>query len=181
MCTDVRIQTESHTSHLAFLGCQFVDDFQLGNALDVETEDIVVQSEVDFPVALADTGINNLRTGETSSHTGLYLATADAVGTQSCFADDTQDAGIGIGLDGIMDAEALVLLSLTVNGTERFAQQLRVVVVERCLYPFQFIFRKNSFTHFCVVGLITNYLNSWSLRLCRARFLSSSRMRNEML
>ena len=60
MCTDVWIQTECHASDLV-LGCsQFIDDLQLRNALHIEAEDIIVKSQIDFPIRLADTGIHDL-------------------------------------------------------------------------------------------------------------------------
>ena len=54
--THVGVQAEGHAGRLALLLCQLVDDFQLGNTLNVEAEDVVVKSEVDFPVALAYAG-----------------------------------------------------------------------------------------------------------------------------
>ena len=64
MGTNVGIQTESHASYLILSCCQFVDNFQFRNALNVETEDVVVQSEIDFPIALADAGIDDLAAGK---------------------------------------------------------------------------------------------------------------------
>ena len=57
--THIGIQTESHASHLALLGCQLVDNLELGDALYVKTEDVVVQSKFDFPIALTYTSIND--------------------------------------------------------------------------------------------------------------------------
>ena len=56
----IGVQTESHTGHFALGSCQFIDDLQFGYALYVETEDIVVETEIDFPVGLSYACINNL-------------------------------------------------------------------------------------------------------------------------
>ena len=60
MGTYIWVQAEGDACYLALLGCQFVDDLQLGDALHVEAEDIAVEAEVDFPVALSHTSIDNL-------------------------------------------------------------------------------------------------------------------------
>ena len=44
VCTYIRVQTEGHTSHFILSRCQFVDNFKLWNTLNIETEDVVVQS-----------------------------------------------------------------------------------------------------------------------------------------
>ena len=119
MSAYIGIQTESHTSHLALGSSQFVDDLQFRDALHVEAEDVVVQSEVNLPVALADTGINNLLVGEPSLDAGFYLATTDAVSTQASLTDNLQHLGVGIGLDSIVHTEAFVLAGLLIDGAKR--------------------------------------------------------------
>ena len=81
MRTHIGVQTEGDTGHLSFLSCQFVDNLQLGYALNIKTEDIIIESEIDFPISFANTGIYNLRSGETSLDRGFYLATAHTVGS----------------------------------------------------------------------------------------------------
>ena len=81
MGTHVGIQTEGHTSHLA-LGCsQLINHLQFRDALHIEAENIVIQAEVDLPVALAYTSVDNLRTRETCLDTGFYFATTNAIDT----------------------------------------------------------------------------------------------------
>ena len=180
MGTDVGVETECHTGRLAPLGCQFVDNLQFGNAFDIEAEYVVVETEIDFPVALADTGINNLCCRKTGAQRGFYLTTADTVGAKSCLADSAQYLRVGIGLDGIVNHKALMLSGFGIDSLQRLSQQFRIVIVERCLQLLEFIDRKYSFCH-CVVLLLCYLLNNVLLKLWRARFLSSSRMRNEML
>ena len=79
MSPHIRIQTESYTSHLVLGSSQLVDYLQLGDALHVETENVVVKTEINFPVALANTGIDNLLFRKTCLDTSLYLATTDTV------------------------------------------------------------------------------------------------------
>ena len=66
MGTHIGVQTECHARHLTLGCCQLVDDLQLRDALNVEAEDIIVKSEIDLPVTLANACIDNLLTGETS-------------------------------------------------------------------------------------------------------------------
>ena len=100
------------------------------------------QSQLNLPIALADTCIYNLVGSETGFQSRLDLTTADAIGTQSSFTDDAQHLGVGIRLDGIVNHEAFVFRYLCIDGMERCSQQLRVIIVERCLYPFKFVYRK---------------------------------------
>ncbi len=60
MCSHIRVQTEGDTCHLPFLGGKLVDDLQFGNTFHVEAENVVVKTEVDLPVALSDTGEDDL-------------------------------------------------------------------------------------------------------------------------
>ena len=117
MGSHVRIQTEGDACHLPLVGCQFVDDFQFRDALYVETEDIVINAEIDFPVALAHTSEDNLRDREPSLDRGLDLTATHTVGSQSGLTDDAEHFRIGIGLDSIVHHESLVAASLFMDGT----------------------------------------------------------------
>ena len=147
MCADVGIQAESHAGHLTFCGSQFIDDFQFGDALHVETEDIVVQSEIDLPVGLAYTCIDHLIVGEPGLDACFYLTTADAVGSHAGFTYQTEHLRIGIGLDGVVHHKTLMLASLLVDGAQRLAQHLRIVVVEGRLYRLHLLYGEFSFAH----------------------------------
>ena len=59
MRPDIRIDTESDISDLILSGSQFVDDFQFGDRLYIETEDAIFQSEVDLPIRFPDSGKND--------------------------------------------------------------------------------------------------------------------------
>ena len=87
VCTDIRIDAESHLSHLT-LGCsQFVDDFQFGYGFYIEAEDVVVKAIVDFLIGLAYTGKHNLVAWETGFYGCTYFASAYTIGTKSAFAN----------------------------------------------------------------------------------------------
>ena len=111
----VGVQPECHAGGFAFLRSQLIDNLQFGYALHIEAEDVVIQSEIDFPVSLTYTGIDNLVAGEPCPQGCFYLASTDAVSTQSCLTDDAQHFGIGICLDGIVYAEALMLLGFVID------------------------------------------------------------------
>ena len=83
MCTHVRIDPEADVRHLAFSFSQLVDNFQFGDTLYVKAEYILIQSEIDLPVALPNTCIDYLLGWKASLNTSLYLTTADTVGTKS--------------------------------------------------------------------------------------------------
>ena len=63
MRPDIRIDTESDISDLILSGSQFVDDFQFGDRLYIETEDAIFQSEVDLPIRFPDSSKTILLAG----------------------------------------------------------------------------------------------------------------------
>ena len=148
----VGVQAEGHAGRLSLGSCQLVDDLQLRNALYVEAEDVVVESEVNLPITLAYAGEDDFRAGEACLHTGFYLAAAYAVGSQSSLTDNLQQLGVGIGLDGVVYHESLVSASLVVNGAQRLAQQFCIVIVEGSLYLLQLLYRELSFCHLVLVS-----------------------------
>ena len=154
MCANVGVQTECYACRLSLCCSQFVDDLQFGYALYVETEDVVVQTEVDFPVGLTHTSIDNLVGGESGIDDGLYLASADAVGSQSRLADDLEDLGVGISLDGIVYHEPLVSSSLFVDGAQCLSQQFCIVVVEGRLNPLELLYREYTFHVFANLSCV---------------------------
>ena len=113
MRTDIGVDAESNVGYFALGSGQFVDDFQFRNRLDVETENIVIESQVDLPISFAYTGKDDLPGRKTGFDGSTDFTSADTVGTQSAFADDGQYLGIGIGLDGIVYTEVVVTSRLT--------------------------------------------------------------------
>ena len=91
VCTNIGVDAEGHTSHFTFGGSQRIDYFQLGDRFHVETKDIIVQSQLYFPVGFSHTGIDNLSGREAGLKSGTYLASAHTVGTHSTIADDGED------------------------------------------------------------------------------------------
>ncbi|MCQ7926401.1 hypothetical protein NP234_24800, partial [Salmonella enterica] len=69
---------------------------------------------------------------------GPHLVSAHAVYAQPVGAHLVQDAGVGVGLDGEVDAE-VVPLGQPAYGVERLAEYVDVVVVEGGLRPGEFI------------------------------------------
>ena len=151
MSSYVRIDAEANPCDLAFFLCQFVDNLKLCDTFNVEAEDIPVQSEVYLPVRLAHTGIDYLLSLKPIVETSPNLSTTNAVGTKSCLADYAQDLGIGIGLDGVVHNESIMLARLLINCLERLAHQSRVIVVEWCLYLLKSIYREFTFHLFGIV------------------------------
>ena len=148
MRAHVRVDAEGHPCHLTLGLCELVDNLQLCYALYIEAEDVVVESEIYLPVALAYSGIYYLRWCEPCFYACLNLSTAYAVGTKAGLADDVQNSRVGIGLNGIMHAEVLMLACLVVDAIERLAQQLAVVVVEWRLYATEPFYGEITF-HVC--------------------------------
>ena len=147
MRTYIRIDAEAYLGNLVLLLGEFVDDFQLRDALYVEAEDALVQTEVDFPITLAYACIYNLVGWESGIDGCLNLSSAHTVGTQTSLADDVEHLRVGVCLHGIVNLKALVLACLLVDDLQGLAQHVGVVVVERSLYLLKLIYRKCSF-HF---------------------------------
>ena len=138
MSPHIGIQAEGYTGNLPLGSSQLVDNLQLGDALHVEAEDVVVQAKVNLPVALTNACIDDALAGETGLDAGFYLAAADTVDTQACLTDNLQHLGVRIGLDGIVHAKALMFAYLLSDGAKRLSKQFRIVIVEGRLYAFQF-------------------------------------------
>ena len=160
----------------------------LRNALYIEAEDAGIETDVDFPITFSYACKNNLRGRKASVEYGLNLASADTIHSQSGFTDDVQHLGVGIGFHGIMNMPVIMSAHLVVNGTKRLAKQGRIIVVEGCLLQFEFLYREIAFHVFDVESVLrktagdTFYLlNNVSLNDWRARCLSASRMRKEIL
>ena len=146
--TNVGVKAEGHTCCFPFSDSQFIDDLQFGNTLNIEAEDIVVESEIDFPVSLSNTGIHYFRCRKTCTQAGLYLSTAHAVCTKFILANHAQHLWIGICFYCIVYLESIMLLHLCVNGTESLSEQLCIIVIERCLDVFQLFDWEFSFCHY---------------------------------
>ncbi len=147
MRTYIGIDAESYIGNFTFGGSQLVDDFQLRHRLDIETENIVIESQVDFPISLTDSGKNDLPGRETGLDGSADFTSADTIGTQSTFADDGQYLRIGIGLDGIVYTEIVVTCHLTVDARQRVAKHFRIIIIERSRQLAKFMNGEYSF-HF---------------------------------
>ena len=145
MCSNVRVDTESHMRHFS-LGCsQFVDDLQFRHRFYIEAENIMFQAVVDFLVGFSHTGKYNLLVREARFDRCTYFAAAYTIGSQSCFSDYAKHFGIGIGLDGIVHHKIFVLACFTVDGVEGTAQHIEVVVIERSFQLLEVVYRVCSF------------------------------------
>ena len=147
MRTYIRVDAEAHLGNLVLLLGEFVDDFQLRDALYVEAEDALVQSKVDFPITLAYACIYNLIGWESGIDGCLNLSSANTVGTQTSLADDVEHLRVGVCLHGIVNLKSRMFASLFVDGLQGLAQHIGVVIVEWSLYLLKFVNRKCSF-HF---------------------------------
>ena len=58
MSVYVWIDTEGDVGCFFFLSGQLVNDFKLGNTLYIEASNIIIQSEIDLPIALPYSGKN---------------------------------------------------------------------------------------------------------------------------
>ena len=108
MRTYIRIDTESYTGCFAFGGSQFVNDFQFGYGLYVEAENIIIQTQINFPVCLAYTSIDYFVCRESGLNGCADFSATYTVGSQTAFADNCQDFVVSIGLHGVMHAEIIV-------------------------------------------------------------------------
>src|SRR5574344_1066106 len=79
--TYIRINAERHRSCLVHLTCYLIDHFQFCYTLDIKTENVLFQSQLDFPVTLADTRIYDFARWETCVGGCFYFTAADTVGT----------------------------------------------------------------------------------------------------
>ena len=145
MRPDIRIDTESDISDLILSGSQFVDDFQFGDRLYIETEDAIFQSEVDLPIRFPDSGKNDFIGRESGTDSGTDFSATHAVCSHSAFTDNGKYFRIGIRLHGIMYGIARIFGNLLVNSRQCITQHFRIIIIERCLQSTEFIDWKYSF------------------------------------
>ena len=87
MRVDFRIDTEGDRSDLVLPCGQLLDHLQFGDRLDVKAENVVIQSQVDFPVRLTDAGEDDLVIRESRLERRLDLAATHAIGTKTVLGD----------------------------------------------------------------------------------------------
>ena len=102
MCADIGIDTESNISNLILSGSQFIDYFQFGDRLDIETEDAILQSEIDFPICFADSCENNFIGRESGTDSGTDFSAAHTIGSHSALTDNGKYFRVGIGFNSVM-------------------------------------------------------------------------------
>ena len=81
MSAHIRVDAEANLSYLILFFCKFVNNLKFRNALYIEAEDALLQTEIDFPITLAYTCIYNLAGRETCLDGSLNLSSAHAVGS----------------------------------------------------------------------------------------------------
>ena len=102
MCAYIRIDTESNISHLILSSSQFIDYFQFGNRLYIETEDAVLQPEVNFPVCFTYSCKNNFIGRKSCTDSGTNFSTAHTVGSHSALTDDGKYFRVSICFNSVM-------------------------------------------------------------------------------
>ena len=110
MCTYIWIDAEANICGFVFGCSQFVKYQQFWNALHIEAEDVVVESEIDFPIALTHTRKYNFISWKTYFKHSLYFATTHAVYSQSCIQYQFEYFGIDICLHSIVYVIIIVLI-----------------------------------------------------------------------
>ena len=145
MCTYIRIDTESHSCNFAFGCCKFVDDFKFRNRFYIEAENIVVQSEINFPVCFTYSCIYYLAWRKSSFDSRFDFSAAYTVGTKSAFADNTENLRVGICLNGIMNAEFIVFATFILYSLKSFAKQICIIIIEWSFHFAEFSDRECTF------------------------------------
>ena len=123
MSAHLGIDAEADIGYLSFFPCQFVDHLKLGNALDIEAEDVSVERRVDLPIGFPHTCKHNAVMAKAGFHGSLYLSPAHAVGTETGLSNDLQNLRIGIGLDGIVNDEVGVLRRFFLHLVQRLSEK----------------------------------------------------------
>ena len=128
--TYIGIDTESDSGNFAFGGSQFVDDFQFGYRFYIETEDIIIQSQIDFPIGFADTRIYDFISWEACFDSCTDFTATHTVCSQTVFTNNSQNLVVGIGFHCVMHAEVVVFACFFIDARQRFAQYIDVVIVK---------------------------------------------------
>ena len=85
----IGVYAQGYACLLAFEQGKFVDDFQFGYAFHVEGKDACFKAQFYFPIAFPHSGIDDFVGGEAGLQGGPYLASADAIGSETFLGYDT--------------------------------------------------------------------------------------------
>ena len=96
-----------------------------------EARNISIESQIDLPIGLADTGKHNLRRREASLQANFHLAAAHTVTAETCSIHDAEHRGIHIRLHGIMHVKSRITRRFTIDYIKRLLKQFSVVIIER--------------------------------------------------
>ena len=129
---DVGVDTQRNVSHFALRHRKFIDHLHLGDALDIETLNVGIKSQVNFPISLSHTGVDNLLWVEAMLERGADLVAAYAVNSETVRADLIKNSGVGVGLDGKVHGKVIVFRHMA-DLAEGLAKQLDVIEIKRCL------------------------------------------------
>ena len=122
VCAHVGVDAERHSCRFPFFGSEHVDDVEFGEAFHVEAEDVGIESEIYFPVALAHACIYDAFGLESRLYGGLYLTSADAVGSESSFSYYAEQLLVSVSLNGIVNAVSFVFCGFFRYGAQCAAQ-----------------------------------------------------------
>ena len=145
MSSYIRIDTESDISHFTFSCSQFIDNLQLRNRLYIKTENIIVQTQIYFPIRLAHSGKNNLICRKTCLNSSTHFSSTHTIGTQPVLTDNRKHLRISICFHSIMHLKIAIFSSFCTHAGKSVAQHLRIIIIKGGTQFTEFIYGKCSF------------------------------------
>ena len=145
MSSYIRIDAESDISHFTFSCSQFIDNLQLRNRLYIKTENIIVQTQIYFPIRLAHSGKNNLICRKTCLNSSTHFSSTHTIGTQPVLTDNRKHLRISICFHSIMHLKIAIFSSFCTHAGKSVAQHLRIIIIKGGTQFTEFIYGKCSF------------------------------------
>ncbi len=128
---DVGVDAQRNARRAAQAHGFLAQDFELGLALDIEAEDVLLKRKGDLIARLADPGKDDLGGRHTGSPRAPELALGDDVHAGSEARKRRQHRLVGVGLHGVADERVLALERLGQHPVVPFERRRRVAIEGR--------------------------------------------------
>jgi len=128
----IGIDAQRNGCRFVFGGSQLVDHFHFGNRLNVKTENILIQCQINFPVGFSNSGKNYFFFRKSGFNGSIYFSSTHTIGPKTGIFNFTKQHGICIGLHGIM-YHVVSFLNLSIHFLKRLPQDVHIVIIKRRL------------------------------------------------
>lgn len=130
VCADVGVYTYCDLRHHPTLRCQCIYGIYFGDGFHVKTEDAGIERKGYLFIGFSHTCKYYVSGRNSGLKRSGNLATAHAIGPKTARCYYSEQAGVEIGLYGIVHVETIVFCSLPLHGVYCLFKKLDIVIIE---------------------------------------------------